>query len=84
LLLEAYRFTRKSSRSKVSQPRWMRSSFAELAGATTAMVLPGTSAGGFRGFGMEEGGKKEVYNASGRYKLIQNVDCCADRNDATK
>src|SRR5580692_9949641 len=37
----------------------MRSSLAELAGATTAIVLPGASASGLRGFGMEGAAKKE-------------------------
>src|ERR1700719_381991 len=61
----------------------MRSSFAELAGATTAIVLPGASASGLRGFVMREGGKKEVYNAPAKSKLIQKMFGCSRRNDAS-
>ena len=60
----------------------MRSSLAELAGATTAIVLPGTSAGGLRGLGMGEGGNEEVYNAPGKRKPIQRIGCCSGRNAA--
>jgi hypothetical protein len=30
---------------------------------------------------MEEGGKKEVYNAVGEYKLFQSIRCCPNRNE---
>ena len=60
----------------------MRSSFAELAGATTAMVLPGTSACGLRGFGMGVGGKKEVYNGPVKRRRNQSIRCCPNRYEA--
>lgn len=60
----------------------MRSSFAELAGATTAMVLPGTSASGLRGFGMGLGDKKEVYNVPAKHKPIHGIGCCSACNAA--
>jgi len=31
---------------------------------------------------MEEGGKMEVYNALGKYKLFQGMSCCPNRNEA--
>ncbi len=51
------------------------------AGATTAIVLPGTSASGLRGFGMEGGGKKEVYNAPAKRNPIHSIPCCRERNE---
>jgi hypothetical protein len=60
----------------------MRSSCAELAGATTAIVLPGTSASGLRGFGMEGRGKKEVYNVPAKRKPIHRIECCSGCNAA--
>jgi hypothetical protein len=67
-------------RSRFARPRSIRASFAELAGASTVIVLPGASAGGFTDLRMEVVGKTEVYNAHRRHSGPRTNTRCELRN----